>query len=207
LAATLRAATLVLVSLVVALFLAFDPRVYERGVIWLVPGRHEAIAHKTMHRLSRALRWWMLGRLTSMTAVGILTSLGMWAIGMPAPMALGAIAGLLSFVPNIGPIAAAVPGLILAVPLGPWMILGAAGVYLGAQLIESNALNPLIAQYAVSVPPGLLIVTQVILATLGGIWGMVIATPLLVVVMTLVQQLYIREGLKDPIEVTGTKPD
>lgn len=207
LASFLRAATLTLVSFVVALFLAFDPRVYERGVLWLVPQRHSAIARETMRRLATAMRWWMLGRLASMAVVAVLTSLGMWAIGMPAPMALGALAGLLSFVPNIGPIVSAVPGLILAIPLGPWMILGAAGVYFGAQLIESNAITPLIAQYAVSVPPGLLIVTQFILATLAGAWGLIIATPLLVVVMTLVQELYIRERLHKPIRVTGTKED
>ena len=205
LAATMHAGALLLVSFVVTMFVAFDPDVYQRGVLWLVPKPHEAVARKTMQRLSTALRWWMLGRLASMTAVGVLTSLGMWAIGMPAPMALGALAGLLSFVPNIGPIAAAVPGVILAVALGPWMILGALGVYLGAQLVESNAISPLVDQYTVSVPPGIVIVTQFILATLAGVWGMIIATPLLVVVMVLVQQLYIREGLKKSIEVTGTK--
>lgn len=203
LATVLHAGALALVSVVVMIFVAFDPGLYQRGVLWLVPRPQEAVARTTMGRLSTGLRWWMLGRLASMAAVAVLTSLGMWAIGMPAPMALGALAGLLSFVPNIGPIAAAVPGVILAVPLGPWMILGAVGVYLAAQLVESNAISPLVTQYTVSVPPGLLIVTQLVLASLAGVWGMLIATPLLVVILILVQQLYIREGLKKPIEVTG----
>src|SRR5690606_32000998 len=96
---TVQTGALVMVSLVVMLFVAFDPAIYHRGVLWLVPSRHEAVARQTLDHLSTAMRWWMVGRLTSMVIVGVLTSLGMWAIGMPAPLALGALAGLLSFVP------------------------------------------------------------------------------------------------------------
>jgi predicted PurR-regulated permease PerM len=201
---TARTGALLMVSFVVTVFVAFDPHVYHRGVLWLVPTEQEAIARQTMDRLLVAMRWWMVGRLASMTAVGILTSLGMWLIGMPAPMALGALAGLLSFVPNIGPIAAAVPGLLLAMGQGPWVTLGVLCVYLVAQLIESNAITPLVEQYAVSVPPGVLIVTQFVFAALAGAWGMIVSTPLLVVVMVLVQQLYVRQRLQKPIEVTGS---
>ena len=201
---TAQTGALILVSLVVMLFVAFDPNVYRRGVLWLVPKRHEAIAGETMERLTVALRWWMVGRLGSMIAVAVITSLGMWMIGMPAPMALGALAGLLSFVPNIGPVVAAIPGLLLALGTGPLMAVWALGVYIVAQLIESNMITPLVDQYAVAVPPGVLIVTQFVFATLAGVWGMIVATPLMVVIIVLVQQLYIREGLDKPIEVTGT---
>jgi predicted PurR-regulated permease PerM len=151
-----------------------------------------------------AMRWWMIGRLASMTVIGVLTSLGMWLIGMPAPIALGALAGLLSFVPNVGPIVASVPGLLLGLGEGSWMVLWALGVYIVVQLVESNAITPLVEQYAVSVPPGVMIVTQFIFAVLAGVWGMIVATPLLVVAMVLVQQLYVREGLHKPIKVTGS---
>jgi predicted PurR-regulated permease PerM len=197
-------AMLLVLSLVLMLFVAFDPNVYQRGVLWLVPKQHETIARQTMDRLCVAMRWWMVGRLASMAAVGVLTSLGMWMIGMPAPLALGAIAGLLSFVPNIGPIIAALPGLLLAFGHGPWMVLWAGCIYLAAQLVESNAISPLVDQYAIAVPPGVLIVTQFVFATLGGVWGMIISTPLLVVVMVLVQELYVNQGLHKQIEVTGS---
>jgi predicted PurR-regulated permease PerM len=204
LSVTVNNATLLLLSMVIMLFVAFDPDVYERGVLWLVPTPHNEMARQTMDRLCVALRWWMAGRLASMTAVGGLTAIGMWSIGMPAPLALGTIAGLLSFVPNIGPIVAAVPGLLLALSQGPWMVLWAAGIYLVAQLIESNAISPLVDQYAIAVPPGVLIVMQFVFAALGGVWGMIISTPLLVVVMVLVQQLYVKQALQKPIEVTGS---
>jgi predicted PurR-regulated permease PerM len=204
LATTIRTGALLMVSLMVMLFLTFDPEMYQRGLLWLVPARHEAKARKTMQRLGTAMRWWLLGRLTSMAAIGVLTSTGLWLIGMPAPIALGTLAGILSFVPNFGPIVSALPGLLLAVVHGPWMLLGALAVYVVAQLIESNVIEPLVELYAVAVPPGLLIITQVIFAVLTGVWGMIVATPLLVVVIVLIQQLYIRGQLNKPIEVTGS---
>jgi len=193
LSVTFNNVMLLALSLVVMVFVAFDPQVYERGVLWLVPKQHCSIVRETMNRLCVAMRWWIAGRLASMIAVGLLTSLGMWMIGMPAPMALGAIAGLLSFVPNIGPIAASVPGLLLALGQSPWMVLWVLCVYVVAQLVESNAITP-----------GISVVNQFVLAALGGVWGMLIATPLLVVVMVLIQQLYVNQCLLKQIEVTGS---
>jgi predicted PurR-regulated permease PerM len=201
---TIRTGALLMVSLMVMVFVSFNPEMYHRGVLWLVPAAHEAKARKTIQRLCTAMRWWLIGRLASMTAIGILTSTGLWLIGMPAPIALGTLAGVLSFVPNFGPIASALPGLLLAVSHGPWMLLGALAVYIAAQLVESNVIEPLVEMYAVAVPPGLLIVTQIIFAVLTGVWGMIVATPLLVVVIVLIQQLYIRGQLNKPIEVTGS---
>jgi len=195
---------LITLTLFLTVFIAFDPKVYERGILWLVPRAHETLAQTTMNRLAVALRWWMLGRLISMFAVAVLTSLGMWIIGMPAPIALGVLAGVLSFVPNIGPIVAGVPGVLLALTLGPWMVVWAICVYVVAQAIESNAITPIVNQYAVSTPAGLVLVAQFVFAILGGVWGMIIATPALVVIMVLVQQLYVREVLKKRVEVIGS---
>jgi len=202
---TVKNGALLFLSIIVMLFVAFDPYVYQRGVLWLVPQEQEKSARQTMDRLCTAMRWWMAGRIASMAAVGVLTSLGMWMIGMPAPLALGVIAGLLAFVPNFGPIAAAIPGLILAFGQSPWMVVWAACIYLAAQLVESSTITPLVEQYAIAIPPGVLIVTQFVMAALTGVWGMIIATPMLVVVMVLVQQLYVNQGLAKHIEVTGSK--
>lgn len=201
--ATINVAMLLMLSLIVMLFVAFDPAVYQRGFLWLVPTPHEDIATQTMDRLCIAMRWWMAGRLASMVAVGLLTTVGMWSIGMPAPLALGAIAGLLSFVPNIGPLASAIPGILMASGINNSMMLWVAGVYLAAQLVESNVITPLVEQFVIAIPPGVLIVAQFVFLALGGLWGMIIATPCLVVVMVLVQQLYINRFLGKQIEVAG----
>jgi predicted PurR-regulated permease PerM len=206
-AVTATTLMLFVVSFMVTVYVALDPDVYHRGILWLIPAEHERAATQTLSHLCVTLRWWMLGRLGSMLAIGVLTSLGMWLVGMPAPVALGTMAGLFSFVPNIGPIVSAVPGLLLAVPEGPWMLLSALGVYVVAQIIESNLISPLIDQSTVEIPPALLIFFQVIMGVLSGAWGVVIATPLLVVVMVLTQQLYVREHLQKPLQVIGSTAD
>ncbi|MDP1564189.1 MAG: AI-2E family transporter [Pirellulaceae bacterium] len=85
------------------------------------------------------------------------------------------------------------------------MVLWAGGVYLIAQFVESNAITPMVEQYAISLPPGIVIVTQFVFVALGGVWGIIISTPLLVVVMVLIQQLYVNQTLNKHIEVTGSK--
>ena len=203
---TVTAWTIMLISVtfVVTLYVAFNPDVYRRGIVWMIPPEHEEVATLTMTRMCGTLRWWMLGRLASMLAVGLLTSLGMWLIGMPAPLALGALAGLLTFVPNVGPIVAAAPGLLLAVPEGAWMILYVLGVYVAAQMVESYLVSPLVDQFTVTIPPAVLIFVQLIMAVLAGVWGVLVATPLLVVAMVITQQLYVREYIKRPIKVIGS---
>lgn len=142
--------------------------------------------------------WWLAGRAASMTVVGVLTWLTLWALGIPAPLILGFFAGLLSFIPNLGPILSIVPALLVALTVGPWYVLYVVLVYLGVQAVESNLITPLIQQEAVTVPPALLIVFQVSMGVLAGIWGMIVATPLLVVIMLLVQGLYVRDYLNKP---------
>jgi predicted PurR-regulated permease PerM len=95
-------------------------------------------------------------------------------------------------VPNLGPWLSLIPAVFVAFTVGPWSALWVVLLYFGIQALESNLITPLIQQRAVSVPPALLIVFQLLMGVFAGIWGMVAATPLLVVVMLLVQTLYIR---------------
>ncbi len=192
-----------LLMLAMTLFLAATPGVYFRGALQLVPRHREARAERLIRDVARALCWWVLGRAMSMTIVGLFTGLGLWLIGVPLPWVLGLIAGLLSFVPNIGPVVAAVPGLLLAAPEGMSMVVWALGVYVGVQLVESNVLTPMIERYAVQVPPALLIVVQMMMGVLFGVMGLLVATPLMVTVIVAVQELYIRDQLHREVNVLG----
>lgn len=193
----------ILIIFVVTLFFASSPSMYTTGFYALLPKDKETQGRLLIDRLGTALRWWLIGRLLSLTIVGVLTGIGLWAIGMPLPWVLGLIAGLLSFVPNIGPVLAAIPGLLLAMSQGPSMVLWAAGIYAGVQAIESYLLTPLIQKYVVSVPPALLLIVQLALAIVAGIWGLIVATPLLVVVIVTIQTLYIEERLQKKVPILG----
>jgi len=102
------------VILFVGVYLAADPDLYRRGLIRLLPRAARERARQVLSELGRTLRRWVLARLVLMVINGGLTALGLWIIGIPLAPILGLIAGLLNFVPNIGPFIAAVPAILIA---------------------------------------------------------------------------------------------
>lgn len=151
----------------------------------------------------RALRLWLLGTLADMVVTGSLTLLGAYLIGLPSPAALGLLAGVAAFVPIIGPIAAMVPGLLVAVQLGPDMVLWTLLMYLVVQQIEGNLIYPFIQRRAVDLPPVLALIGVMAFGALFGWPGVMFATPLLVVIYTLTKVLYLRNTLGEAVTAPG----
>lgn len=185
-------ADLILVLLVAA-YLSLNPFWYMRGTEALAPAGREAQVREALWTASRALRNWLKGQLVSMLSVGVLTALALWLVGVPLPFMLGLIAGLLEFVPILGPWLAAVPGVLLAFTVGPMMALYAALVYLVVQQIEGGIIMPLAQRWAVRLPPALGLVAIVVFGVLFGLPGLLFATPLTVVIMVLVKRFYLHE--------------
>jgi predicted PurR-regulated permease PerM len=180
-----------LIVLLLALYLSFSPRGYLDGTVQLAPLRHQSDVRTALHDSGHALRRWLLGQLVSMTTVGVLTGMGLWLVGVPNAAVLGLVAGLLEFVPILGPIAAAVPGILLALAAGPQTALYATLVYFAVQQLEGALIMPLAQRWAVHLPPALALVTIVVFGVLFGIPGVLFATPLTVVIMVLVKRFYL----------------
>jgi predicted PurR-regulated permease PerM len=191
------------VALFVGVYLAVEPEVYIDGTLRLIPPARRARGREVLGALGHALRWWLIGRLAVMTAVGTLTWVGLSLAGIPVAAALGLIAGLLSFVPFLGPALGAVPALLVGLLQGPSQALVVLIVYTAVQSLEGYLITPLIQERAVSVPPVVPITAQVMLGVLFGVLGLVLATPLAVVVTVLVQMLYIEDVLGDTVKVLG----
>jgi predicted PurR-regulated permease PerM len=128
-----------------------------------------------------------------MALVGIATATGLWLLGVPLAFTLGVVAGVVSFVPTIGAVLAIIPALLVAFQQGAWMPAYVLALYCGVQAVENNLITPLVQQKAVSVPPVLVIVVQVLMGLLVGIVGVAIATPLAAVGLQLIRDLYVRE--------------
>jgi predicted PurR-regulated permease PerM len=182
--------------LFLGLYLAADPGLYQRGLLRLVPpsGRQRTAA--ALQASGRALKRWLLGQLLAMVCVGLITGIGLWLLDVPLALSLGLIAGLLEFVPFIGPILAAIPALLVAFTQDGWTPLYVLLLYLGIQQIEGNVLMPVIQKWAVSLPPALGLLGVVIFGLLFGIVGVLFAMPLMVVVMVFVQKLYVDTALE-----------
>lgn len=191
------------IILVMAVYLVAEPRLYTEGVLHLLPLGRRGRAREVLTAIANALRWWLVGRAVSMLAVGVLTGIGLWLIDLPAALALAVLAGLLSFVPYIGPIAAAVPALLIAAPGWPWEPLWVLVIYIVVQFLEGNIITPFVQSRAVSLPPVVVLTAQLAVGMMFGLIGVLLATPLAVVVIVLVQMLYVEGVLGEPIRVLG----
>ncbi|MFP5350532.1 MAG: AI-2E family transporter [Gammaproteobacteria bacterium] len=184
------------IVLLMALFLAAQPSLYINGLVRLVPIPRRRRAHEVLKATGHTLRRWLVGQLVLMLVVTILTSTGLWALGVPYPLALGLLAGLLTFVPYLGPILAVVPAALVALSEDTLLAAYVVGLYVGVQIVE-GLLEPIVQQRAVYLPPVLLIFAQVVLGILLGPLGVVLATPLAAAAMVAVNLIYIEDVLGD----------
>lgn len=123
-----------------------------------------------------------------------LTAAGLLAIGQDLWLILAIIAGLLTFIPNFGPIIALVPAALVGLVDSPRMALYIVILYMSVQFVESNIITPMIQKKMIETPPALLLFFQMLMGTAGSGWGVVMATPVLVVLITLVQELYLNKN-------------
>jgi predicted PurR-regulated permease PerM len=200
---TASALTSALVVFIIGLYFAISPDLYVKGIAHLVPQDYRRRVGQVFGAMGHVLRWWMVGRLASMLVVGVLTGLGLFIAGVPLFLSLGVIAGLFSFVPYIGPIAAAIPAILVAFTVSPTKALYVVLIFVGAQLLESYLITPLIQKRTVSIPPAMLIGAQVVAGVLAGVLGVFLATPLVVTLTVAVQMLYVEDVLGDPMKVLG----
>lgn len=184
-----------LLVLIGAIYLAMQPATYLNGVKLLFPKSQGERVEGALVASGTALRNYLLGQLVTMAAVGTMVGVGLALIGMPSAAALGLIVGLANFIPLIGPIIGAVPGLLLGLTQGPETALWTAIIYLVAQQLEGNVLTPIVQRQAVSIPPAVLIFAITGLGMLFGSVGVILAAPMAVVLFTLVRRLWIRETL------------
>lgn len=198
-----------LLGLVVVVFtgvyLAASPRTYREGSLMLLPKARHARMREVLDATGNALWWWLMGQLLVMLAVGVLTALGLALVGVPLAIPLGVIAGLLEFIPFLGPFMSAVPVLLVAMVDGPQTAIYAALVLLVVQQLEGHLLTPLAQRWAVTLPPVLVIVGAIALTLLFGTLGAVFATPLLVVVLVWSKMLYMQDALQEDAPAPGEK--
>jgi predicted PurR-regulated permease PerM len=181
------------VVLFIGIFFTVSPNIYVEGIISIVPARGKARAKDVLYKIGDHLKKWLKGKLFAMLVVFILTSIGLVIMGIPMWLVLALIAGILNFIPNFGPLIAMIPAVLVGLMKSPADALWVAGLYILVQVLESNFITPLVQQRLISVPPAMIIIAQLLIAPLTGGWGLVLATPLLVIIIVIVQELYIKK--------------
>jgi predicted PurR-regulated permease PerM len=195
-----------LLILVGGVFLAASPRFYRIGAVKLVPEDRRDQLWSALEASGTALKLWLKAQLLTMLLVGTVTGIGLWLIGVPSWFALALLAALLEFVPYVGPIAAAVPAILLAITVDPQTALLTIGLYALVQQLEGYVFSPLMQQWAVDLPGALLLFSLLACGTLFGAIGIIFAAPLTVVLFVMVKKLYVREALDTATPIPGEQP-
>jgi predicted PurR-regulated permease PerM len=193
----------VLIVLFGGIYLAAQPRVYKAGAVKLVPPARRSLVSEAMDESETALRLWLKGQLTAMVVVGLLTGVGLWLLGLPSALVLGLLAGMLEFIPFLGPFLSAVPAILLALAVSPDLALYVLLLYIGVQQFEGYLLSPMVQQYAVQLPGVVLLFSLLGFGILFGTLGVILAAPLTVVTFVLVKRLYVIETLHTRTPIPG----
>lgn len=192
-------AALVLVF-VIAIYIAAEPTLYTQGFLRMFPKARRKRVVDIMNEIALTMQWWMVGQICSMLILGTLATLGLWLLGVPYALLLGAFTAFMTFIPNLGPIIAAVPVLLISLTVGVETAVYTAIFYVTLQGIEGYFITPMIHRRAISVPPVLIITIQFLLYYLIGFLGVLLAMPLIGCAMVIVKRLYIQDILGDPLE-------
>ncbi len=179
------------IILLLSIFFTADPLLYKRGIVHLLPPKAKDKGDKLLSELDVVLKKWLKGQIIGFFFIAIITGVGLWIIGMPLILTLALIAGLLNFIPNFGPIIALIPAVLLALMQGPTTAIIVGSMYTFVQIIQSSVTQPIIQQKMVSIPPALTIIAQVAFGVLGGFWGVLMATPIVALLIKIVNRLYV----------------
>jgi len=188
----------VLIVLITGIYLAASPALYRRGFVSLFTPSYRDRLLDVLEQCYQTLINWFISRSISMLVVATATAAGLALLGVPFAVVLGILAGLLNFIPNLGPYLAVAPAMLVAFPDGIDQALYVFALYMGIQSLEGYILTPLLDKRFVSVPPALLLFAQVLLGILVGLPGILFASPLVAVLLVIVQELYIKDHLEKP---------
>jgi predicted PurR-regulated permease PerM len=174
----LGAISTLFIIMVIGLFIAMEPRIYDRGLQWMVPSDSRAEFSLTLGRMASQLRRLLAGRLAGMAFEGVLMWIALSIAGIPMALVLGIITGMLAFIPNIGAFVSGVlmvsVGFSAGVDKGLWAIV----IYFVVQTFDGWVVIPLVARKTVDLPPALTLSMQILASTLFGVLGLALADPL-----------------------------
>ena len=201
----LGAFTTILLVVIIGIYVALEPRLYERGVAWMLPNHRRADFHILITRMAFTMRRLMFGRLVGMVFEGILTYIMLASYGVPMSALLSILTGLLAFIPNIGAFISGVLMVLVGFSGGYEMGLYTIFVYFLVQTFDGYVVIPLIARKTVDLAPALVLAMQLIMGILFGIAGLFLADPLLAMLKVALERQS-EQNAKGDAKAVGTHP-
>jgi predicted PurR-regulated permease PerM len=195
-----------LLILFLAIYIGAEPRLYFKGLLHLVPRAARPRAGEVLGAIGTTLRRWLLSQLILMVIIGTITTIGLSLLGVKSALSLGIIAGLLEFIPMLGPILSAVPAVAMGFLDSPEKALFVLLLYWGVQFLENHILVPMLMKHGVDLPPVVTLIGLALMALVFGFLGMLVAVPFLAAVMTAVKLLYVEDVVGDDVKTVLDSP-
>jgi predicted PurR-regulated permease PerM len=201
---SLAAIVNILFTIILTIMLLAQPQAYRQAFICLFPSFYRRRVDSILTECEVSLGKWVGGALLSMVVVAVLSLIGLLALGIPLALAQAILAGLLNFIPNVGPTMSVVLPVAIALMDEPWKAVAIFIIYLLIQQFESNLLTPYIMAQQVSLLPALTLIAQVFFTTFFGFLGLLLALPLTVVAKVWINAVLIEDVL-DRWQYVGNK--
>ena len=189
------AALIMLIFLVI--YIGAEPDVYRGWMLAAVPATARPKVREILTEISNVLRKWLVTQMVAMLVIGGVTTIALLILGVKAPFALGFIAGLLEFIPTVGPILSAVPGVLMGFIDSPEKAGVVAIAYYGIQFIENNLLIPYLMRGEMDLPPALTLVAQTLMTLVFGFFGLMVAVPLTAAMLVPLRMIAERENARE----------
>jgi predicted PurR-regulated permease PerM len=193
--------TSLVMIMVLGIFIAIEPRLYERGVAWMLPMKARENFYITTARMGFTLRRLMAGRLLGMAVEGFGTWLACLAVGIPMAALMGLLTGLLAFIPNIGAIVSGLLLVLVGFSAGTDTGLWAIAIYFIVQTVDGYVIVPMVAKQTVDLAPALVLGAQILLGALLGLMGLALADPIVAMIKVALERGAERNASAEP----GTK--
>ena len=187
------------IAVILSAYFAANPTEYEQGLLRLISPNRRRRASRLFRQVAGTMGWWMIGQLVPMTVLGMVSTVGLLIIGVPLAFTLGLFTGIMIFIPFVGAFIAFIVTVLVAVSSDPSKVPLVAVIFVVIHILEGYILTPLAQKRAVHLPPALTILAQVLMTTLFGFLGLVLATPIAAGALVLVKSVY----LEEPVESSG----
>lgn len=184
-----------LLVIVLTLMLLLNPKPYRQTFVRCFPGFYRRRANQILTRCAEGLGNWTIGALIEMVFIGALSGIGLWILQVPLVLAHAVLAGLLNFIPNIGPTLSVVLPMAIALLDAPWKAIAVLILYIAIQNLESYWLTPTVMAKQVALLPAITLTSQIFFASLFGPLGLLMAIPLTVVAKTWIEEAVFKDIL------------
>lgn len=193
---SLRVLLQVLLVMILSLMFLGNPTIYRSSLLRLMPSFYRRRADGILQDCEVALCNWMGGIILNSVFIFSLSFVGLWLLGIKLVLAHALIAGVLNFIPNVGPSLSVIfPAMVALISEDYWKIIPVIVWYAIIQQIESYWLTPTVMARQISLPPAFTLIAQICFATIFGFLGLVLALPLAVVAKIWMQELLVKDIL------------